>query len=163
MKKQAIGLVLFLCTVLIYINETNNKHQLETMKTIAQQRKIDNSNKSVLARGCDPVLSIEFSKIAPSLLGNASYIPTTNDVDFVEKLISKKWSVVYFAPGACRFSAAKQQIPGGNMNTAGWTLEEYKELIYKLQGEDIKIVETPYEDQSIELLNETLKNARAVN
>lgn len=128
-----------------------------------QLNKIDNSNKSILARGCDPALSLKFSKVVPPLIGNAEYIPTTTDADFIEKLKSHKWSVVYFAPGACRFSAAKRQIPGGNNDTKGWTLEEYKALIHQLQGEDIQIVESIYQQGAIELLNEALLKARQVN
>ena len=94
----------------------------------------DNSKKRILARGCDPQLSLSFAKVAPSLLGNPEYIPTTTDDDFIDKLKSQKWSIIYFAPGACRFSAAKQQIPGGNMNTKGWTLAEYRALIEELQA-----------------------------
>ena len=125
-------------------------------------KKVDNSNKSILARGCDPVLSLQFSKVAPQLLGNVEYVPTTTDLDFVEKLKSRKWSVVYFAPGACRYSAVKQQIPGGNQKTQGWTLEQYKDLILKLQGRDIQIVESIYEQGAIELLNKALIEAREV-
>jgi len=120
----------------------------------------DNSKKSILARGCDPVLSLQFSKIAPQLLGNAIYIPTTNDVDFVEKLKSRKWSVIYFAPGACRYSAAKQQIPGGNSDTQGWTLKQYKELILQFQGKEIQIVESLYEQGVVEVLKKALEKAR---
>ena len=120
----------------------------------------DNSNKNILARGCDPALSLQASKAIPPHIGNPTYIPTTNDVDFIEKLKSQQWSVIYFAPGACRFSAAKQQIPGGNSETKNWTLEEYKVLIYKLQGEDVQIVETPHESESIGLLKVALENAR---
>ena len=126
------------------------------------QSKTDNSNKSILARGCYPVLSLEFSKIVPPLVGNATYIPTTDDVDFVEKLKSGKWSVIYFAPGACRYSAAKRQIPGGNVDTQGWSVEQYKELVYKLQGDDVQIVESIYEQGAIELLSDALAKAREV-
>ncbi|MGI9552372.1 MAG: hypothetical protein ACR2MT_14320 [Aurantibacter sp.] len=125
-----------------------------------QLKIVDNSKKSILARGCDPVLSLQFSKAVPKLIGNAEYVPTTNDADFVEKLKSRKWSVIYFAPGACRYSAAKHQIPGGNFDTQGWTLKEYKELIRKLQGKDIQIAESLYEHGAIELLNKTLAKAR---
>jgi len=79
----------------------------------------DNSKKSILARGCDPVASLEASKAIPPLVGNPKYVPTTDDADFIEKLKSRKWSVIYFAPGACRFSAAKQAIPGSNSQTRG--------------------------------------------
>lgn len=127
-----------------------------------QFKKVDNSNKSILARGCDPTLSFQFSKVVPPLIGDATYIPTISDTDFVEKLKSQKWSVIYFAPGACRFSAANRQIPGGNNETKGWTLREYTELILKLQGDDIQIVESIYEQGAIELLNEALANAREI-
>ncbi|MDC8004329.1 hypothetical protein POV27_09720 [Aureisphaera galaxeae] len=120
----------------------------------------DHSKKSILARGCDPYLSNQFARMIPPRIGNAHYVPTTNDEDFIEKLKSKQWSIIYFAPGACRFSAAKKQIPGGNTDTAGWTLKEYKDLILKLQGSDVRIVETTQESEAIALLNVALEGAR---
>ena len=94
------------------------------------------------------------------MIGNPEYVPTTDDVEFFEMLESRKWSIVYFAPGACRYSAAKKQIPGGNLDTRGWTLEEYKELIHELQGKDIRIVESIYEEGAISLLRQSLEVAR---
>lgn len=130
------------------------------MKTKQEQLKnVDNSKKRILARGCDPELSLRFSKIVPPLVGNASYIPTTNDTDFINKLKSEKWSVIYFAPGACRFDVAKRDIPGSNNETQGWTLDQYKGLIQELQGDQIQIVESIYENGTIELLNEALNKA----
>ena len=120
----------------------------------------DNSKKSILARGCDPELSRWASKAFPPLLGNPDYVPTTNDVDFVEKLQSREWSVVYFAPGACRYSAANKAIPGTNAQTQGWTIAEYRELVKKYQGDSIQIVETPEEKKSIDLLKLALMQAR---
>ena len=122
----------------------------------------DNSNKSILARGCDPRLSTQFAQIASQVLGNVEYIPTWNDKDFIEKLKSQKWSVIYFAPGACRYSAQKMQIPGGNQNTKGWTLDDYSKLVYELQGDEIQIVETPYEQDALPLLKEGLDASRVV-
>ena len=113
-----------------------------------------------MARGCDPVTSLEFSKIIAPLIGNAEYVSTTDDSDFVEKLRSEKWSIVFFAPGACRFSAVKQAIPGGNSETAGWTLEQYRALVYELQGDNVQIVETMNEGETIPLLNSALETAR---
>jgi hypothetical protein len=144
-------------------NINNNEKTNKMMKTEIKQEKtstVDNSKKSVLARGCDPELSLRFSKVVPPHIGNAEYIPTTNDIDFIKKLKSRKWSVVYFAPGACRYNAASQPIPGGNIDTKGWTLEQYKDLIIELQGDDIKIVESIYEEGAIELLNSALLKAR---
>jgi hypothetical protein len=164
MKQIEIGLFLMVITISAcgQNSKINNKanNMIETQKE--KLIETDHSNKSILARGCDPVMSLKFSKIVPPLIGNAKYIPTTSDVDFIEKLKSQKWSVVYFAPGACRYSAAKQQIPGGSIDTKGWTLDEYKALIFELQGEDIQIVESLYEQGSIELLNSALKNSKEV-
>ena len=124
---------------------------------------VDNSRKSILARGCDPVASLEASRAIPPLIGNPEYVPTSTDEEFIEKLQSRKWSVVFFAPGACRFSAAHQPIPGGNPLTQGWTLEQYRELVQKHQGDDIQIVETPQESQTVESLKVALEKARKTN
>ncbi|MGI9552732.1 MAG: hypothetical protein ACR2MT_16125, partial [Aurantibacter sp.] len=124
---------------------------------------VDNSKKSILARGCDPALSLQFSKVVPRLIGNPEYVPTTNDADFIEKLKSREWSVIYFAPGACRFSAAERHIPGGNSLTEGWTLEQYRELVHKIQGEKVQFVETPFESEALGLLKKALAKARETN
>lgn len=121
---------------------------------------VDHSRKSILARGCDPSASFEASKALPPLVGNPEYVPTTTDEEFIEKLKSRKWSVVLFAPGACRFSAAKQPIPGSNSQTEGWTLEQYRELVRMHQGEETQIVETLEERETVSLLNGALENAR---
>ncbi len=120
----------------------------------------DNAKKSILARGCDPVMSAYAAKVIPPQTGNPEYVFTTNDADFLEKLSSRQWSVVFFAPDACRYSAAKQQIPGGNKQTEGWTLEQYKALVKKLQGDDIEIVEALSENETIGLLKTALSEAR---
>ena len=124
---------------------------------------VDHSRKSILARGCDPFASLEASKAIPPLVGNPEYVPTTTDEEFIEKLQSRKWSVVLFAPGACRFSAAKLPIPGGNSQTQGWTLEQYRELVQRHQGDSIPIVETPEERETVRLLKEALESARETN
>jgi hypothetical protein len=124
---------------------------------------VDHSRKSILARGCDPFASLEASKAIPPLVGNPEYVPTTTDEEFIEKLQSRKWSVVLFAPGACRFSAAKLPIPGGNSQTQGWTLEQYRELVQRHQGDNIPIVETPEERETVRLLKEALERARETN
>ncbi|MEQ8336190.1 MAG: hypothetical protein RIA62_02520 [Cyclobacteriaceae bacterium] len=116
----------------------------------------DHSDKRILARGCDPAASSYASKAFPPLLGNPEYVPSTNDDDFIEKLKSQKWSVVYFAPGACRFSAAKRAIPGSIEKTNGWSLDHYKALVYQYQGPDVMIVETVYEKESLPLLKKAL-------
>ena len=131
------------------------------METFSQTTtQTDHSNKTILARGCDPTLSAWATKALPPQIGNPKYVATTNDVDFVAKLKERQWSVVYFAPGACRFSAANMQIPGGNAATQGWTLDEYKALVHQYQGEEIKIVESTMESNSLDLLREALETAR---
>ncbi len=166
---QKMALILTITTTLLCnaqsINNTKN-HTIMSNKTMMNEliqnktATTDHSNKSILARGCDPALSLQFSKIVPPLIGNAQYVPTTDDVTFIEQLKSKKWSVVFFAPGACRWSAAKQPIPGGNYDTKNWDLEQYKALVYELQGNGVQIVETPYEQEVIPLLQKSLKTAR---
>ena len=126
-------------------------------------KQIDHSNKSILARGCDPTASLYASRAIPPQIGDPEYIPTTNDVDFIEKLKSHKWSVVYFAPGACRFSAARQAIPGGIEDTRGWTLKQYRELVYQYQGEDIQIVDTLEERETVGLLMDALEKSDPTN
>ncbi len=126
----------------------------------AHESSVDNSKKSILARGCDPIASLGASKAIPPLIGNPEYVPTTNDEDFIEKLQSRDWSVVFFAPGACRFNAASQPIPGGSNRTQEWTLEQYRELVRKHQGEQIQIVETLDERETVGLLTEALENAQ---
>jgi len=93
------------------------------------------------------------------LVGNPEYVPTTNDGDFVEMLMARKWSVVFFAPGACRFSAARQPIPGGSSQTRGWTLEQYRDFVRKYQGDDVQIVEPLEESETVSLLKQALAMA----
>lgn len=123
---------------------------------------MNNSKKKILARGCDPGLSARAAVEFPKLLGGPTYIPTTSDDDFIQQLKATKFSVVYFAPGACRYSAAKMQLPGAISNTKTWTLEEYKSMVFELQGPDVIIVETPYESKSLEMLAKGLEVAREV-
>jgi hypothetical protein len=119
----------------------------------------DHSNKRILARGCDPVASQNAAKALPALMGNPEYVATSNDAEFIEKLNSEKWSVVFFAPGACRFNAASQPIPGGNQHTKGWGLDQYKALVRDTQGEDVQIVETLSEQETVAHLSAALAAA----
>lgn len=123
--------------------------------------KQDNSNKTILARGCDANLSAQFAKAASPALGNPRYVPTTTDDEFLRLLREEKWSVIYFAPGACRFSAAGVTIPGASTETRGWTLDDYRPLIEELQGADVAVVESLYEEESFGLLASALNGARA--
>ena len=116
----------------------------------------DNSNKSILARGCDPEMGRRAVELLPPILGNPEMVAVTNDDDFIRELQRKKWSVVHFAPGACRYNASKSPIPGSRELTNGWGFEQYRELVRKYQGEDIKIIETTDESQIVPLLREAL-------
>jgi hypothetical protein len=163
MKKSIIKIVVLVLTLSACAQNSNYKSKNKVNMTETKNEiltVLDHSRKSILARGCDPVTSLEFSKIVSPLIGNAEYVPTTDDADFVEQLKSRKWSIVFFAPGACRFSAAKRSIPGGNSETAGWTLQQYRELVYKLQGNEVQIIETMNEGETVTLLKNALKTTR---
>ena len=90
------------------------------------------------------------------VLGNPEMVAVTNDDDFITELHKKKWSVIHFAPGACRYDSIQSPIPGSRTQTKGWGLTEYKTLVKKHQGQDIKIVETVYESQIVPLLIKAL-------
>lgn len=117
----------------------------------------DNSNKAILVRGCDPEMGRRAIELLPPILGNPEMLSVTNDDAFITELKRKKWTVVHFAPGACRYDAAKSPIPGSSSLTEGWGLVEYRKLVQKYQGEEIKIVQTSDERQIIPLLRKALK------
>jgi hypothetical protein len=118
----------------------------------------DNSNKSILARGCDPEMGRRAIELLSPILGNPEMLSVTNDDDFIIELKRKKWTVIHFAPGACRYDTTKSPIPGNRSLTKDWGLAEYRNLVRKYQGEDIKIVETTDESQIIPLLRKALKS-----
>ena len=118
----------------------------------------DNSNKSILARGCDPEMGRRAIELLSPILGNPEMLSVTNDDNFIIELKRKKWTVIHFAPGACRYDATKSPIPGNRSLTQDWGLVEYRNLVRKYQGEDIKIVETTDESQIIPLLRKALKS-----
>ena len=116
----------------------------------------DNSKKSILVRGCDPEMGRRAIELLPPILGNPEMVSVTNDDDLITELQKKKWSVIHFAPGACRYDSTKSPIPGSRTQTKGWGLTEYRALVKKHQGQDIKIVETAYERQIVPLLKKAL-------
>jgi len=116
----------------------------------------DNSNKSVLIRGCDPEMGRRAIELLTPVLGNPEMVSVTNDDEFIKELQKKRWSVIHFAPGACRYDSTQSPIPGSRAQTKGWGLTEYKTLVKQHQGQDIKIVETPYESQIVPLLIKAL-------
>jgi hypothetical protein len=122
----------------------------------------DNSKKSILARGCDPEMGRRAIELIPPILGNPEMVSVTNDDYFITELQRKKWSVIHFAPGACRYDVTKSPIPGSSSLTEGWGLAEYRNLVRKYQGEDIKIVETTDERQIIPLLRKALESINEI-
>ena len=122
----------------------------------------DFSSKSILARGCDPQMALRASKILPPLLGNPTLVSCTDDDDFLRKLTERRWSVVFFAPGACRYDNAGVAIPGARPHTLGWSLTQYRDWVREHQGDDVQIVETPDERETIPRLRQALEQSHDV-
>ncbi|KGJ91001.1 hypothetical protein [Colwellia psychrerythraea] len=120
----------------------------------------EHTNKRILARGCDPVASQQAAQALPPLMGNPEYVATSDDVEFIDKLKNETWSVIFFAPGACRFNAENHPIPGNNKQTRGWSLEQYKALVRQTQGANIQIVETLSEQETVTHLKAALAAAQ---
>ena len=116
----------------------------------------DNSNKSILIRGCDPEMGRRAIMLLTPVLGNPTMVSVTNDDDFIVQLKQKKWSVIHFAPGACRYDSTGLPIPGSRQQTKGWSLRDYKTLVHKYQSQDIQIVETVHEHHIVPLLRKAL-------
>ena len=122
---------------------------------------MDFSSKNILARGCDPQMARRASKVLPALLGGVEIVSCTDDDDFVSKLKERQWSVVFFAPGACRYNAARMPIPGGRAHTMGWGLAEYREMVIQYQGDQVSIIETTDEREIIPKLRQALIQSRS--
>ena len=128
----------------------------EVVQGAADGESMDFSASSILARGCDPQMALRASQVMPALLGGVEFVSCTNDDDFVAKLRATSWSVVFFAPGACRYDAARMPIPGSRPQTQGWGLAEYRRLVRQYQGEQIPIVETTDEREIVPRLRQAL-------
>jgi len=103
------------------------------------------------------------ASILPPLLGGARILAFTDDKAFFRELESmakgekEKPDVVFFAPGACRWSAARRPIPGGIPGTShGWSLEQYYEHVQEVLGPQIPIVSTAHEVEIVPLLRKAL-------
>jgi len=120
----------------------------------------DATGKRILARGCDPVMAERAGAMLKPHLSGATLTSCTDDDDFIEKLSSEKWDVIFFAPGACRYSAAKQPIPGGRSATKGFTLSDYKSLV-RSHDKDVPICETTEEREIIPRLRAALGLVRS--
>ncbi len=116
----------------------------------------DASQKALLVRGCDPQMAARASKMLPPLLGNPIFDTATNDNEFIMKLKARRYNVIMFAPGACRYNAASRVIPGGNAMTRGWTLVNYRALVRRYQTANVTIVETTEEREIVPKLRVAL-------
>ena len=132
----------------------------EVVQGAGDGESMDFSAKTILARGCDPQMARRASEVMPALLGGVEFVSCTNDDDFVEKLRERAWSVVFFAPGACRYNAAQMPIPGGRGYTRGWGLAEYRALVRQYQGDQLPIVETTDEQEIVPRLRQALVQSR---
>jgi len=121
---------------------------------------MDFSAETILARGCDPQMARRASKVMPTLLGGVEFVSCTNDDEFVAHVRERSWSVVFFAPGACRYNAARMPIPGDRAHTRGWGLAEYRALVRQYQGNQIPIVETTDEKEIVPRLRQALLKSR---
>ena len=92
----------------------------------------------------------------PPLIGNANLVSCSSDDEFFRLLAERKFDAVFFAPGACRYSAAKQPIPGGNEATKGWGLNEHKQKVKEEQGDAVVILETTKEPEIVPLMRQAL-------
>ena len=116
----------------------------------------DASSKTILVRGCDPVMAERAGQMLPPLLGGVTIEAATQDDVFFELLgSSKNYDAVFFAAGACRWSAARKPIPGGNAESKGWSLDDYRAKVAQLQP-STKIVETCEEKDIVPLLRQAL-------
>ena len=122
---------------------------------------LDFSAQRILARGCDPQMALRAATVLPALLGGVELVSCTDDDDFVAKLQERSWSVVFFAPGACRYDAARMPIPGARAHTRGWGLAEYRALVREHLGDQIPIVETTDERAIVPRLRQALIDSKA--
>jgi hypothetical protein len=142
------------------IQSPRDRMMSEVVQGAGDGTSLDFSAKTVLARGCDPQMALRASRVMPALLGGVSFVSCTDDDDFVEKLRERPWSVVFFAPGACRYNAASMPIPGGRAHTRDWGLAEYRAMVRQYQGDQIPIVETTEESEIVPRLRQALLQSR---
>jgi hypothetical protein len=132
--------------------------------TGATSAALDASAKLVLGRGCDPEMAERSKTFLPPLLNNARVDTFSCDSEFFARLEliragkAQRPDVVFFAPGACRWSEARQPIPGGIAGVShGWDLQQYHGRVREMLGQDILIVGTTREAEVVPLLRKALK------
>jgi hypothetical protein len=116
----------------------------------------DASHKLVLGRGCDPVMAAQSLKMLPPLLDGVKMLVATDDDAFLRLLREHRVDVVFFAPGACRWDAARRSIPGGTRETQGWGLDRYRAAVRELQGEACVVVGSAEEREVVPMLRKAL-------
>ena len=116
---------------------------------------VDGRAKTVLIRGCDPLMADRAGKMLSPLLGHATIISATEDTTFLPLLESRTFDAILIAPGACRHAAKARPIPGSCAATHGWTLADYRKKIHTAQP-GVPIVDTVEERLIVSLLREAL-------
>ena len=122
------------------------------------------AGKLILGRGCDPVMAARSNEFLKPLLSGASSTSFTDDDAFFGAIAAIKAGaaprpdVVFFAPGAHRWSDAGMAIPGGNAKSQGWGIQEYHEHVRDALG-DIPIVGSAREADVVPLLRKALNLA----
>jgi hypothetical protein len=121
------------------------------------------STQSVLCRGCDPVMAARSQAFLPPLLGGASVSAYSDDTAFFAALERVRSgadplpSAVLFAPGAHRWAAAGQPIPGGIPGLShGWGLAQYHARVRQAVGDGVPIVGSAQEADIVPLLRKAL-------
>jgi hypothetical protein len=112
--------------------------------------------KRILIRGCDPVMAEKSKDMLPPLLGGAEVVPCTDDDTFEVLLGQGKWDAVMLAPGACRWSAAGQRIPGTTDKTSTWKIENYEWKVKEVCGDGTPFVATAEEAKIVPTLRASL-------
>jgi len=146
------------------IEEDLRKQMMEEMKQGSKHDEINGIDKvkksawqkTVLIRWEDPLLSKDADTLLTKQLGDANIISTATDDDFLRNLETRQYDVIMLAPGVCRYSYLKYDIPGSNARTLGWDVTKYRTTISSYQG-DVKIVETMEERDVIPLLRSALQ------
>ena len=97
----------------------------------------DNSNKSILVRGCDPEMGRRAIKLLPHVLGNPEMVSVTNDDDFITELLRKKWSVIFLHLE--RVDMMRQNHP-------------FQVVVYKQKVGGLQNIEIWYENTKVKIL-----------
>jgi hypothetical protein len=101
-------------------------------------------------------MAVQSLKMQPQLLGGANLLVATDDDAFLRLLRERRVDVVFFAPRARRWDAARRPIPGGTRETQGWGLDRYRAAVRELQGEACVVVGSAEEREVVPMLRKAL-------